>query len=333
MIKVRSLIGLLALLLLMTVSWLYFSYQTFLEKTIQIDQAIEFDVKDGVGSLAVANQLRSLGYFDGRLWMRAYLWLNKDHHKIKAGRYQLTPDMTLEQVFHTFTDGEQVEYQITLVEGLTFKQVHELITASQKLKTVTADKSQEELLSLMGAEYRHPEGLLFADTYSFHYGYTDAELLKRAHLSLMEVLNEEWETRAENLPYQSPYEALIMASIIEKETAVPSERDRIAGVFIRRLAKRMRLQTDPTVIYGIGESYDGDIKRIHLKTDTPYNTYTRHGLPPTPIAIVGREAIHAALNPADGTELYFVAKGDGSHHFSDTLEEHNKAVRKYILGK
>jgi len=177
----------------------------------------------------------------------------------------------------------------------------------------------------------HPEGQFFSDTYSFPKGTTDVEYLQRSKRMLDQVLQEEWEGREDNLPLNSPYEALILASIVEKETAVASERPLIAGVFLSRIIKRMRLQTDPTVIYGMGDSYDGNIRRSDLTTDTPYNTYTRSGLPPTPISMVGREAINAVLHPDETQSLYFVAKGDGTHKFSETLEQHNAAVRKYQL--
>lgn len=177
------------------------------------------------------------------------------------------------------------------------------------------------------------EGLFYPDTYHFPRGTTDVAFLRRSHEALLQVLKEEWQSRDEGLPYQSPYEALIMASLIEKETALASERGQIAGVFVRRLQRGMLLQTDPTVIYAMQESFDGNIRRKDLQIDSPYNTYVYAGLPPTPIALVGREAIFAAMQPEEGKTLYFVAKGDGSHHFSETLQEHNRAVAKYQLGK
>ena len=186
-------------------------------------------------------------------------------------------------------------------------------------------------MELLGYPGLHPEGQFFADTYAFPKGTSDLDYLKRAKKNLDTVLAEEWAMRADALPLNDPYEALILASIVEKETAVAAERPLIAGVFLSRIRKNMRLQTDPTVIYGMGDSYDGNIRRKDLNTDTPYNTYTRAGLPPTPIAMVGREAIRAVMQPEATSALYFVARGDGSHQFSDTLAEHNAAVRKYQL--
>ncbi|KJS28084.1 MAG: aminodeoxychorismate lyase, partial [Pseudomonas sp. BRH_c35] len=200
-----------------------------------------------------------------------------------------------------------------------------------KLEQTLDGLTDAEIMSRIGASGQHPEGRFFPDTYRFTRGTSDADLLRRAYARLEQVLEEEWQQRAEGLPYKDAYQALIMASIIEKETGVPGERGEIAGVFVRRLARGMLLQTDPTVIYGMGEKYKGRITRTDLRTPTPYNTYTNAGLPPTPIAMVGREAIHAALHPADGTSLYFVARGDGSHVFSDTLNQHNRAVREYQL--
>jgi UPF0755 protein len=310
-----------------------FSYQKFLSTPINLSQTRIFDVSHGSGAFAIAKRLKQESIVDSEEFVKAFLWLNPEFQAIKSGRYQLKPGWTVRELFQHLVDGKQMEYSMTIVEGQTFKQIRNALAENPHLSQKTKGLSDQDILREIGSEYAHPEGLFFADTYSFPYGYSDLELLKRAHQRLLSVLNEEWANRVAELPYNSPYEALIMASIVEKETAVAQERPRIAGVFVRRLQKKMRLQTDPTVIYGLGEDYNGDIKRIHLKTDTPYNTYTRKGLPPTPIATVGREAIHAALHPTNETALYFVAKGDGSHHFSDTLEQHLAAVRKYQLKK
>ncbi|NQD79460.1 endolytic transglycosylase MltG, partial [Pseudomonas sp. CrR14] len=218
-----------------------------------------------------------------------------------------------------------------LVEGWSFRQVRAALARQDKLELTLSKLSDDEIMAKLGQPGLNPEGRFFPDTYRYVRGMSDLDLLKQAHKRLQVVLDEEWANRSESLPYKNPYEALIMASMIEKETGVPEERGEIAGVFVRRLAIGMRLQTDPTVIFGLGERYQGRITRAHLREPTPYNTYTIDGMPPTPIALVGREAIHAALHPVAGKALYFVARGDGSHVFSETLDAHNRAVREYQL--
>ncbi len=204
---------------------------------------------------------------------------------------------------------------------------------SEQLRKVTTDWTSEQVMEAVGAAGQHPEGWFFPDTYMFSGSETDLDILKRAYSRMVRVLDEEWENREQGLPYNSPYEALIMASIVERETGVAHERQEVAGVFVRRLHKGMRLQTDPTVIYGMGDDYDGRIRTRDLRAYTPYNTYRIDGLPPTPIALPGRDSVHAALHPADGDALFFVARGDGSHKFSRTLAEHQKAVREFQLNR
>ena len=201
----------------------------------------------------------------------------------------------------------------------------------EKIEQTLDGLSDSEVMAKLGHAGEFPEGRFFPDTYRFVRGMTDAQLLEKAYNRLEKVLAEEWQQRAPDLPYATPYEVLIMASLVEKETGVPQERGQIAGVFVRRMKIGMPLQTDPTVIYGLGERYNGKLTRAHLREPTPYNTYTIPGLPPTPIAMVGREAIHAALHPVSGSSLYFVAKGDGSHTFSDDLDAHNNAVREFQI--
>ncbi|WP_257283936.1 endolytic transglycosylase MltG [Endozoicomonas sp. SESOKO1] len=253
---------------------------------------------------------------------------------LHAGEYLIAPGTTYRQLLNQFVAGDVRYFSATLVEGWTLK---ELLQALNRHPKLTDPVELKNLKAVMGTLMKdvpqtdNLEGLFYADTYSFEAGTTVASILKRAHQKLQSVLADEWDKKAEDLPYKSPYEALIMASIIEKETGVPSERPDIAGVFVRRLEKRMRLQTDPTVIYGMGDRYKGELNRSMLRERTAYNTYVIHGLPPTPIATVGREAVQAALNPSDGETLYFVARGDGTHHFSKTLAEHNRAVRKYQI--
>lgn len=224
-----------------------------------------------------------------------------------------------------------MRYRVTLVEGWTFRQALQKIRSEQKIVKSAAGSTVHAAARALGLEGGAVEGWIFPDTYVYRSGTTDIELLQQAYERMQQVLGEEWLAKGDRLPYKSPYEALIMASLIEKETGQPSERSQIAGVFVRRLNRGMRLQTDPAVIYGLGEGYNGNLTRAHLRQPTPYNTYVIRGLPPTPIALPGRAAIRAALNPEPGKSLYFVGKGDGSHHFSATLTEHNRAVREYQL--
>nr|MDT0251327.1 endolytic transglycosylase MltG [Endozoicomonas sp.] len=253
---------------------------------------------------------------------------------LHAGEYLIPPGITYRQLLNKFVQGDVRYYSVTLVEGWTLK---ELLPGLNRHPKLLSPIEPANLPAVLGKYVQgvpradNLEGLFYADTYSFEAGTTVESILKRAHNKLQSVLTEEWGQRAKGLPYKTPYEALIMASIIEKETGAPSERPDIAGVFVRRLEKRMRLQTDPTVIYGMGDRYKGALNRRMLRERTAYNTYVINGLPPTPIAAVAREAIQAALNPSDGKTLYFVARGDGTHYFSKTLAEHNRAVRKYQI--
>ncbi|NOQ94078.1 MAG: endolytic transglycosylase MltG [Methylophaga sp.] len=293
-----------------------------------------YTVKPGSNLKQISRDLKNAGispfpvdylYIYGRLQNKAHL--------IKTGEYLIKENTTLPELLEQLTSGKVIQYAFTIVEGLNSQQLIDmLINDSRIKKTLT----ETDLASVMVAiEYAgHGEGEFLPETYFFTAGTSDKQLLQRAHQLMTSVLDDAWKNKAENLPYKTKYDALIMASIIEKETGIAEERAQIAGVFVRRLEKGMRLQTDPTVIYGMGEQYKGNIRRKDLRKDTPYNTYTRYGLPPTPIALPSKEAIHAALHPADGKSLYFVATGqDGRHIFSNTLTAHNKAVRKYQLKK
>jgi UPF0755 protein len=227
------------------------------------------------------------------------------------------------------TRGNVSKSQITLIEGWNFRQLRHMLNASPNLRHDTLGLSDSEILQRIGAPESHPEGLFFPETYHIAAGGSDIELLKVAYRLMQQRLNEAWQARSPDLPLETPYQALILASIVEKETGAASDRPMIAGVFVNRLRIRMMLQTDPTVIYGMGEKFDGNLRRRDLTSDTPYNTYTRGGLPPTPIAMPGRDALHAALHPASTNALYFVARGDGSSKFSSNLNAHNQAVNRY----
>ncbi len=251
--------------------------------------------------------------------------------RVRAGEYQLEAGQTADDLLETFTRGSSIQYSLTVIEGWSFRQLLAALAQNSIIEHGLEGKSNEEIMSLIGYPGQHPEGMFFPDTYRFPKGTSDIGFLRRAYQVMQQHLEREWNQRDSDLPLKSAYEALILASIIEKETGKGFERPLIGGVFTQRLKRSMRLQTDPTIIYGLGENFDGNIRFRDLKKDTPYNTYLRAGLTPTPIALPGLDAIRAALHPAETKALYFVSKGDGTHHFSETLEEHNAAVTRYQL--
>ena len=288
-------------------------------------------VAPGESLRAVANRLHTEGVLPYPNLLIAYgRWTGIDQ-QIKHGEYLLVDPLDAKMLLELLRSGKVIQYQVTIPEGVTLVQALEILAAQGDLESVL-DGPEDERIQSMITPFTHPEGLFFPDTYHYTRNTTDLELLRRANEKMLSVLDEEWQGRAQELPYETPYEALIMASIIEKETGLPEEREEIAGVFVRRMSRGMRLQTDPTVIYGIGSEFDGNLRRSHLADEeNDYNTYRISGLPPTPIALPGRAAIHAALHPAEGETLFFVARGDGGHVFSTTLREHEAAVRKYQL--
>ncbi|MGI9204280.1 MAG: endolytic transglycosylase MltG [Woeseiaceae bacterium] len=305
----------------------------FLETPIEIQGADSlFEVRPGMPFGQISSALAEQGIIDQPTLFRLYARFVDKAGSVHVGEYQVESGTTPKQLLEMLVAGDVRLYSFTIVEGWTFR---ELIDALNKDSIVVKGMVYEDwpgLLENLGAEASHPEGLFLPETYRFPKGTSDLSILRQAYELMQETLDSEWDGRASNIPVGSPYEALVLASIIEKETALASERPRISGVFTRRLEQRMRLQTDPTVIYGIGESFNGNLTRRDLRTDTPYNTYTRSGLPPTPIALPGKAAINAALNPEPGTEIYFVATGlgDGSHKFSNTKAEHDAAVQEYL---
>ena len=252
---------------------------------------------------------------------------------IKTGEDEIFPGMTALAVLNLIVSGKVVQYSLTIVEGWSFKQIMQALKESEILEQTLAVSDPEYVMATIGYAGHLAEGRFFPDTYNFPAGTTDVDFLRRAYKAMQQILSAEWQHRATGLPYASSYQALTMASIIEKETAISTERSKIAGVFVRRLQQHMKLQTDPTVIYAMAESFDGNIRQKDLSIDSPYNTYRYKGLPPTPIASPGRASINAALHPQEGDSLYFVAKGDGTHYFSSSLAEHNNAVAKYQLKK
>ncbi|WP_338922120.1 endolytic transglycosylase MltG [Pseudomonas silesiensis] len=302
-----------------------------LEQPLNITREELLEVPKGTTPTRTLYRLEADGVIKDAFWLRVYWRFNLAGQPLHKGEYRMQPGMTVEGLIDLWKRGEIVQYSLTLVEGWNFHQVRQALAKEEKLEQTLDGLSDSQVMEKIGHNGIFPEGRFFPDTYRYVRGMTDVELLKKAYDRLDEVLAKEWGQRSADLPYKEPYQALIMASLVEKETGVPQERGQIAGVFVRRMAIGMLLQTDPTVIYGLGDRYNGKLTRAHLREATPYNTYMISGLPPTPIAMVGREAIHAALNPVAGTSLYFVARGDGSHVFSDDLDAHNNAVREFQL--
>ncbi|MDP6967661.1 MAG: endolytic transglycosylase MltG [Gammaproteobacteria bacterium] len=304
--------------------------QAWLFEPVELTQVQHLTITPGSDMASIAQQLQDLGVTPNALALRYYSRYYGYDQRIKAGEYAFVGEVTALGVLTKLVTGDVRKYSITIPEGHTYGQfVHAL------MQHPAMQGKSEPLFSQWGKASGHssPEGLLFPSTYVFTRSQLPREVVQQAWQRQQEVLADLWLERAPNLPYKSPYEALIMASIIEKETGLASEREAISGVFVRRLHKGMRLQTDPTVIYGIGAEFDGNLTRAHLRRKTAYNTYMIYGLPPTPIALPGRAAIAAALHPAQGKALYFVARGDGSHAFAETLSEHQANVRKYQLKK
>lgn len=291
-------------------------------------------VRPGQNIKNVLHELEKKGVIKNeRAWIYAsvYLRLRVKKGAIRAGEYQARPGMTTLQFLQLVISSKVFFHQWQVIEGWTFDTAVKTLLAHPAVQKSAAKATPSQIMALLGDSTIHAEGSLLPETYRFARGTTDISLLRQAREAMKKALDEEWAGRASDLPYRKPMDALIMASIVEKETGQASERAQIAGVFIRRLVKGMMLQTDPTVIYGMGARFDGNLRLRDLRRDTPYNTYMRYGLPPTPICLPGRAALHAALNPDGGDAVYFVARGDGSHQFSKTLSQHNDAVRRYQL--
>ncbi len=319
--------GLLAFLLATALGWLW--VEQVVNKPINAPEAgavLRVDPGSNVTRIARELVARQLIRREEPFILYARL---KDKTDIKTGEYQLSAEDTQSSLLDRLISGDVIVYQVTFPEGLTLEQWLSVAADHPKLAASAADISLAQLKKELGLN--HLEGWFFPDTYYFTAEEDISDILLQAHSRMKTLLDQEWQQRDKGLPYQSPYEALIMASIVERETGLASERSQIAGVFVRRLQKGMRLQTDPTVIYGLGDRYQGNLKRQHLTEKNPYNTYQIKGLPPTPIAMPGRDAINAALHPDKSNALFFVARGDGSHQFSASLEDHQAAVRKYQL--
>jgi UPF0755 protein len=297
-----------------------------------LDQVARVEVAPGSSVRGVINQLGKQGVIADARGVALYLRVHNKHPNIKAGTYEFPPNASPAKIFEMLEQGAVVLEQLTVVEGSTFAELRKALEKHPAVTSTLKGKTDAQVMAIIGHANELPEGRFFPDTYRFAARTTDADILKLAYDSMARVLAQAWEQRREGLPISTPYEALTLASIVEKETGLASERPRIAGVFTTRLRTGMRLQSDPTVIYGIGEKYDGDIRTRDLSTDTPYNTYTRGGLPPTPIALPGRESVMAVVRPDETGDIFFVATGDGTgaHYFSRTLEEHNEAVRRFL---
>lgn len=327
MAVLRKIVALIVVLtLIFAGAFLYWSRKPITEPD---SSTIEFSIKSGSGSRSTAQQIASAGVPVNPLLLAILARATGKSGKLKAGNYELKPGTSPARLIDQLVRGEFAQEALAIIEGWSFKQMRQAVAAHPALNHDTSSLSDQNLLAKITSDYTAPEGLFFPDTYLFAKGSSDLQIYKQAHAILLKRLGEAWAKRDLSLPYKTPYEALIMASIVEKETGQKSERDQIAGVFVNRLKQGMLLQTDPTVIYGMGEKYTGQIRKRDLLTDTPYNTYTRAGLPPTPIALPGAASLLAALNPAKTDALYFVSRGDGTSQFSGNLDDHNRAVNKY----
>ena len=327
----KKIITVALLFSLATLASLYFLTKQAMETPNRLDQEQIIELKPGATIRSLTRQLEQLDLIEQPKLLILWTRLNGDAKRLQVGEYTVRPAMTLSQLLRDITTGRVRQHPLRLLEGWTFKQFMQALADNDAIDHQLAGLDQKQIVDRLDIPYDHPEGLFFPDTYYFHKNISDIDILKRAYAQMQSHLDSLWQQRDNDLPFESPYDALIMASIVEKESAVAEERTLIAGVFINRLRRNMRLQTDPTVIYGLGDSYDGDIRFRDLRNDTPYNTYTRKGLPPTPIAMPGLGAIKAVMHPEKSDYLYFVAINDdsGRHKFSSTLEEHNKAVDLY----
>ncbi|MEO8332316.1 MAG: endolytic transglycosylase MltG [Gallionella sp.] len=289
----------------------------------------EFDLKQGSNVKSTARQMQQAGLLDQEWPFVMLARVMGKSMQLKAGNYELKQPVSPLQLLQIITKGEFSQRKVSVIEGWTFKQFRGALNSSRYIAHDTIGLSDLEILQRIGATETHPEGLFFPDTYNFTAGSSDLAILRAAYHTMQQRLQQAWANRAANLPLQTPYQALILASIVEKETGTAGDRSMIAGVFVNRLRKNMLLQTDPTVIYGMGDSFDGNLRRRDLLADTPYNTYRRRGLTPTPIALPGMAALQATLHPAQTDALYFVSRGDGSSQFSSNLVAHNRAVKQY----
>ncbi|VAW46110.1 FIG004453: protein YceG like [hydrothermal vent metagenome] len=339
---IKQFLLLVSVLAVLLATVLFWQMSQFLKSPIsEQSKSVVIEIKSGSSAQHVANLLHQKGVLSSPKWFTWYLRYQEKHHLLKAGEIMIQPYWSVDELIEHLIKGDTVQYPVTLIAGQTVQQALATIQVLPKIKKTLDIKDIKALQALLGVSlkvnpkypYASLEGRLLPETYHYQAGDTDKQLILRAHNALKQRLESAWQQREKGLPIKTPYDALILASIVEKETGIASERAKIAGVFINRMRRGMRLQTDPTVIYGIGMSYDGNIRKRDLQTKTLYNTYKIDGLPPTPIALPSKEAINAVMHPEKTKALYFVAKGGGEHYFSNTLVEHNRAVRKYLLNK
>jgi UPF0755 protein len=330
----RKLAALLLAAGVLSVAAGYVAFERWLDRPLAVGEvSLTIDVPSGQPFAATVRDLAARGVLDHPDWLRAYARFTGADARVRAGEYEIPPGTSPRELLRLFESGDVVRHAVTIVEGWNFRSLRAALERNPYLDNTLAGQGDAAVMTALGETGTKPEGLFFPDTYLFGKGTADVEILRQARARMQRELEAAWNARADDLPITTPYEALILASIVEKETALASERARIAGVFTQRLRRGMRLQTDPTVIYGLGAGFDGNLRRADLERDGPYNTYTRAGLPPTPIALPGAEALRAAVKPDERGELFFVATGlpDGSHEFSRTLAEHEAAVRRYLV--
>ncbi|MGH6634882.1 MAG: endolytic transglycosylase MltG [Gammaproteobacteria bacterium] len=329
---VRLLSLLFVLSLVASAFWLWRDMQQSLSKPLAIGQrGFDYEIKPGLSARDLAQQLARKKVIDSPWFLELEARRRGVATQIKAGEYHFDAGTTAAELLHKVVSGKFIQHSVTFVEGWTFKQLLAGLDAANALTHTLNNKSPPEVMRRIGQAGVHPEGRFFPDTYLFSRGTSDVEILRRAFDAMQRKMEQAWAFRDQGLPYKAPFDALIMASLIEKEAAKREERPIIAGVFLRRLKENMKLETDPTIIYAMGDRFDGNLSREHLGMDSPYNTYRYPGLTPTPIAMPGAASIEAALHPAPGDAMFFVAKGDGTHYFSSSLEEHNAAVARYQL--
>jgi len=329
--KIIIILTLLVLIIAAVLGYQYQIYQIAIQQPLNITEpGQEYRLKPGTSIRSVSQEMQQMGVISHARYLEWLARENKQAGSIQAGEYFLQPGLTMETLLELFVSGRTIQHKFSIIEGTRYRDALDTVIKLDKLEQNIIPEQFEEAFKQWTGE-AHPEGWLYPDTYYYASEDSAKDVLMRAYEKMKAELEKAWENRQPDLPLQSSYEALILASIVEKETAVADERPLIAGVFVNRLRKGMKLQTDPTVIYGMGDRYQGNIRKTDLKKDTPYNTYTRTGLPPTPIALSGKEALQAVVHPAETDALYFVAKGGGRHAFSKTYKEHRKAVIRYQL--